>query len=211
MSVTFAPVVDWKKIDDQSTDFNASFIQHCDWDDVPEKLKKLREKSYVDGDIAFFLYEEGAKPLQVWQKWLQKYDMILYEDYPFKKVYVDDPKYKVAIVLYADPKEHRGKEMTLSNINAQTLLQYLKLPESGNMNPIALLKSIEKAKQNKLTEFTRPYSDDQYNDPTAPLGLGKGSRMIDFGLSEERLQKYLMSLEEICDHCIKYECNVGWS
>ena len=210
MSVTFSPVINWTKINDQSTDFNARYIQHCNWNDVPEKLKMLREKSYVDGDIAYFLYEEGAKPLQVWQKWLQKHDMILYEDYPFKKVYVDDPKYKVVIVLYADPKEHRGKEMTLSNDNAYALLQFLKLPESGNMNPIAFLKTIQNANQNKLSKFTRPFVDEQYNDPTAPLGLGQGARMIDYGLDENKIKQYLMYIEEICDHCIKYECNIGW-
>jgi len=171
----------------------------------------LSQSPYVENDIGHFLWQEGAKPLKIWENWLKKYNMILLEDYPFKKIYADDKKYKVVIVLYADPKEHRGKEMTISNENASVLFQLLNLPEVGNINPIAFLKRIEYAKKQNLSEFARSQTDEQHDDPTAPLGLGKGPRMISFGLPESKLRDYFMHLEELCDHCVQYECNVSWA
>lgn len=210
MSISFSPTIDYKNLDENKLNWTAQYIQHCSWSNLPEQFKKLSQEPYVDGDIGYFLWEEGEKSLSTWQNWLKKYNMILFEDYPFKKIYVDNEKYKVAIVLYGEPKEHKGMEMTLANENARVLCQLLGIPESGSSHPLALLKKIEQIKNKNITEFTRPETDEQFNDPDAPLGLGKGSRMIDFGLSKEKIMNYLIHLENLCDHCIKYECNINW-
>jgi hypothetical protein len=207
MSVTFSPGVNYHNLKEEELDWTADYIQHCDWDNLPQQWKDFADKSYVNGDIGYFLWKEGVKPLQQWENWAKKYGMIKTEDYPFRKVYVDDPVYKVAIILHGEPKVHKGMEMTLANGNADTLCKLLKIPaESGSIHPQALIKKIDDLQSRQISEFTRPESDTQVE---GPMGLG-GPRIIDFGLSEDKILQYLETLDKICTHCINHECNVTW-
>ena len=204
MSVTFSPVVDRKNLKEEKLNWTADYVQHCNWDNLPDQWKKLSRKSYIGGDIGYFLWKEGIKPLPVWQKWVQKFGMILSEDYPFRKVYIDNIDYKVAIILHGEPPENAGMEMQLANSNASTLCQILGIDSAGgSMRPLELLRRVERAKSKNLSDFTRENTDEKHIDPEAPMGLGNGPRIISFGLDEQRL-------ETLCDHCIQQECDISW-
>lgn len=181
MSVTFSPVVDYQTLEEDKLNWTADFVQHCKLEELPDNWKKFADKPFVGGDIGYFLWNEGNKPLSSWQKWLKKFDMILSEDKPFKKVYIDNIAYKVAIILNGEPPEHHGIEMQLSNRNAYILCQYLGIPEYGHMHPRGLMNKIDYVIQNpdKASEFAIPSSDTKHHDPDAPLGLGDGPRIID--------------------------------
>lgn len=203
MSVTFTPYINHQKpISPDLLTWTASWVQHCRWEDLPEKFKTL-------GDMDQNLWNLGPQHLQVWRGMADQLGLQLHDDWTYKKIWVDNVPWKVVLVATGEDKTHRGQEMQLANSNAHALCSFLGIEDSGSMNPIALLKIIEKAKnRGNASEFTRNYEDS--DDNKAPLGIDNGSRMIDFGLSESKMHQYLLTLEHLCDHCIRHECDISW-
>jgi hypothetical protein len=101
--------------------------------------------------------------------------------------------------------EDVGHEINIADGNAQTILGMMGLDIAGCMNPVAFLKLLEKLSSRRdLTEFTTPPKDNG-DDPERT-----GPWIIDHGMPMERLQRYIMALESVCDHCIRYEHNICW-
>ena len=207
MSVTFSPVVDWKKpINPEAPVWDARWVWHKRWNELPERFK-TQEYRTIDED----LWQEGKHPLRDWINFAKKHGLKLFEDFPFKKIFIDDDNYSIALIVTGEPIEHIGHEMQLANQNAESLCNLLGIPEIGSSHPVALLKKIELAKTKRLDDHTRDETDTQLIDPEAPLGLGAmGPRVINFGLDKNKLNTYLQKLEILCDHCIQHECDIHW-
>lgn len=193
-----------EKIHPDDISWTASWVTHVPFDQLP--------KRYQLDDFDYKIYKLGSKPLDFWIFLAKKLHLMSYNDHAYHKVWVDNvSKYHVALILHGESKIHKDYELNLANGNARALCQLLQIPTMGKMHPLSLLKKIERVKDSPLiNEFTRDYSETQNKNPDVPLGLGNGPKMIDMGLSQEKIQRYLLRLEQICDHCIKHECDVAY-
>ena len=201
MSITFQPSQNYDnfdKIHDQLSWDCYFFIKN---------YKQFYDK-YPGEDVEQMCWSKGHQPLEFWNALANKYDMVMVEDHKSNKLYIDsdhadDPmKGDYGMRITATKKDAINLELQIANANAQTLCMLLKIdPESGNMNPYALLKKIEQVDWKSLTEFTKDYSDTQ--EEGRP-------RIIDFGLDIHKLKQYFIKLEEICDYCIKQELDINW-
>lgn len=208
MSVTFAPAFNQnKQIPEDQAVWTASLVYH-DWENCPEQFK--------EPELDYKIWQMGRQTLHYWENWANKHNLEIYENYKHFKTFTVGGTFPspVALCVYGDDPEHLDTDIQLANVNADALLQWLKLPSTGSLHPLKFLRHIEEAKKSgKATEFTRPTvdSDDKDVMPSSLVGdiLGAG-RNISFGLDENKLHSYLLKLEELCDHCLKYECNISW-
>lgn len=206
MSVTFSPnkVI---KNDPNNMEWTLDFVAHTPYQEWPDSFKKLSQE--VGGDIGFWMWNLGIVDMPFILDFVKKYNLKLYENRVSTQVFVDSVPYHIAIIAHGEPIGALQKHMTLANTNAHALCQLLNIdPESGTLDPYMLADKIEKVRESgRLIEFTRPFVDEKDD---APLGLG-GPRMIDMGLSVDKLNNYLLSLEELCDYCIQNQCNIHYS
>jgi hypothetical protein len=209
MSITFSPQVNYsEKVQPEALSWSASWFDRAPMPDSVKKVFIDRGVNYIDE----YYYELGNEPYPFWLQEAATLGLRLVEDYPYSKLFmtpVGDSGY--GFRLYGEKPEHVGMEMQLANENARALCQYLRIDEGGSMHPLALLRLIEGSRDRGNAEaFTRSETDEQRKDPTVPFGLNDGPRVISFGLSEDKMAWYLLKLENLCDHCIRYECNVSW-
>lgn len=200
MSITFHPSINLNKPLSEDAIWSGYWFQHAAWSDLP---KNLQTSEIAGMDQA--VWEAGGKPFEFWQDIANKYNLPLIENYNLKKIWAlkENDKYLLGLSVTGEPKEAHGVELNLANANARILFQILGIQEeSGQSHPLPILKKIEKIlnQRDRLDEFTRDYEESQDNGP----------KMINFGLPKEQILNYLLRLEEICDHCIKYECNISW-
>ena len=209
MSVTFSPQVDYSKsVDPEALSWEASWFETASMPDSVRKLFIDRGVNYIDE----YFYELGHRSYTYWLQWASMLDLGIVEDYNYSKLFaklIGDRGYGFRI--YGEKPEHVGMEMQLANENARSLCQYLGIDEVGSMHPLALLRLIESSRnRGNADDFTRPETDEKVKDPSVPFGLNDGPRVIDFGLSAQKMALYLLKLENLCDHCIRYECNISW-
>ena len=161
----------------------------------------------MDWDPGYAYWQKGMQPFEFWLDQAEKFGMSLEYDYPYSKTFVRRNGEAVLYSLTINGKrpEDEGWEMSIAQVNAETLLGLMGLKMSGCMNPVAFLKTLEQLSSRRdLTEFTTPMTDNG-DDPDR-----SGPRIVDYGMPMERIQSYILGLEEICDHCIRYERDICW-
>ena len=167
MSVTFAPAFNQnKQIPEDQAVWTASLVYH-DWENCPEQFK--------EPELDYKIWQMGRQTLHYWENWANKHNLEIYENYKHFKTFTVGGTFPspVALCVYGDDPEHLDTDIQLANVNADALLQWLKLPSTGSLHPLKFLRHIEEAKKSgKATEFTRPTvdSDDKDVMPSSLVG-----------------------------------------
>ena len=88
MSITFSPDIKRGMSNEDNLVWEANFVQHCDFDDIPKEIKEFIEakNDYLD----YYLYGLGAQPLSYWEEFLKPFNLVIYADHPTKKIYVGE-------------------------------------------------------------------------------------------------------------------------
>lgn len=170
-----------------------------------DAIHKIIHEKFKD-DIGFYFYEfikkNGPQPISFWENQfkifgtpeikLDKWKLLI-------NIYRDN---EIAMTFYLsaiDP-EKKSKEVQMSNANAMAVLQLLGLDNedlSGKINPLSLLKKIERVKNSRIIdEFTRS----SYQE----------GNIYDMGINRRYFDKKLMNLEELAYYCIMKECDIVW-
>ena len=199
MSITFQPDFHQAEImpDPQKLVWMGNF--DC-YENKPELKKFLSEKFNIkEEDLDYAFFDFGYQPYEFWRSGLMGSSLKLKDSAPFYKKYVDG---ECSFILDGIFPNAMDVEVNLSNDSVMNLFMLLGIDFDyvGSIDPIVFSKKIEIKLNDRLTEFTRPYSESQ----------GEGAKMIDLGLSQPRLENQLLSLQKLCDFCIDKGCKVGW-
>lgn len=174
-----------------------------DWAGVPKQY--MQDEGFGWQDFEHEVWKMGHQPFQYWMSFAQQHQMKPYpaESWPHSKLYVHTfgPNNEIAygIRLYGEWPDYTNKEFNIANANAYQVCKMLGIPESGCMNPHALLNAIEN--RNPAILYLQEPSESHEE------GM---AHIIDYGLTGERMQRYLLYLEELCDFCIQKEVDVCW-